>query len=66
MFPQLVFRASLLAQLLKNLLATQETPVEFLGRKICWRRDRLPTPVFGGFPCGSAVKNLPAIRETWV
>ena len=25
-------------------------------RKICWRRDRLPTPVFLGFPCGSADK----------
>ena len=25
-------------------------------RKICWRRDRLPTPVFWGFPCGSAGK----------
>ena len=23
---------------------------------ICWRRDRLPTPVFLGFPCGSARK----------
>ena len=23
-------------------------------RKISWRRDRLPTPVFLGFPCGSA------------
>ena len=22
--------------------------------KICWRRDRLPTPVVLGFPCGSA------------
>ena len=22
--------------------------------KICWRRDRLPTPVCLGFPCGSA------------
>jgi len=22
--------------------------------KICWRRDRLPTPVYLGFPCGSA------------
>ena len=22
--------------------------------KICWRRDRLPTPVFLGFPGGSA------------
>ena len=25
-------------------------------RKICWRRDRQPTPVFLGFPCGSASK----------
>ena len=25
-------------------------------RKSCWRRDRLPTPVFLGFPCGSAGK----------
>ena len=25
-------------------------------RKIPWRRDRLPTPVFLGFPCGSAGK----------
>jgi len=25
-------------------------------RKICWRRDRLPTPVSYGFPCGSAGK----------
>ena len=25
-------------------------------RKIHWRRDRLPTPVFFGFPCGSAGK----------
>ena len=24
--------------------------------KICWRRDRLPTPVFLGFPCGSVGK----------
>ena len=25
-------------------------------RKICWKRDRLPTPVLLGFPCGSAGK----------
>ena len=23
---------------------------------VCWRKDRLPTPVFLGFPCGSAGK----------
>ena len=27
-------------------------------RKIPWRRDRLPTPVFLGFPCGSAGKEF--------
>ena len=25
-------------------------------RKICWRRDRLPTPAFLGFSCSSAGK----------
>ena len=24
------------------------------GGEICWRKDRQPTPVFLGFPCGSA------------
>ena len=28
--------------------------VWFQGGVICWRRDRLPTPVFSGFPCCSA------------
>ena len=31
----------------------QETPARFLVRKIPWRRDGLPTPVFLGFPGGS-------------
>ena len=29
------------------------------------RRDRLPTPVFSGFPVTQLVKNLPAMQETW-
>ena len=36
-----------------------------LGR-FPWRRDRLPTPVFLGFPVAQMVKNLSALRETWV
>ena len=48
--------ASLVAQLVKNPPAIQETLVRFLVRKIHWRRDRLPIPVFFGFPGGSAVK----------
>ena len=38
--------ASLTAQLVKNPPAMQEIPVRFLGWKIHWRRERLPTPVF--------------------
>ena len=46
-------RASLVAQLVKNLPAIQETPVQFLGREDPMERGRLPTPVFMGFPGGS-------------
>ena len=54
---QTVERASLIAQLVKNPPAIQETPVQFLGGKIRWRRRyRLPTPVLLGFPHGSAGK----------
>ena len=44
--------ASLVAQLVKNLPATQDTLVPFWVRKLSWRRDRLPTSIFGGFPDG--------------
>ena len=49
-------RASLIAHLVKNPPAMQETLVRFLDWKIHWRRDRLPTPVFLSFHCGSAGK----------
>ena len=42
--------------MVKNLLAMQKTPVQFLGQKILCRRDRLPSPVFLGFLGGSAGK----------
>ena len=50
-------KASLIAQLVKNLPAVQERAQfnSWVG-KILWSRDRLPTPVFLGFPCGSAGK----------
>jgi len=47
---------SLVTQLIKNLPAMQEVPLDSWGGKICWRRDRLPTPIFLGFPNGSAGK----------
>ena len=34
----------------------QETPVQFLDQEDLLERDRLPTPVFLGLPCGSAGK----------
>ena len=45
--------ASQVAQLVKNPPAMQEPPVQFLGWEDPRRRDRLPTPVFLGFPGGS-------------
>ena len=48
--------ASLIAQLVKNPPIMGETLVYFWVGKVHWRRDRLPIPVFLGFPCGSAGK----------
>ena len=48
--------ASLVAQLLKNPPAMQETPVRFLGWKDNLEKDRLPIPVFLSFPGGSDSK----------
>ena len=46
-------RASLVAQLVKNPPAVQETLVQSLVWEDPLKRDRLPTPVFLGFPGGS-------------
>ena len=64
-----ILPASLIAQLVKNLPAVQETFLHSWVGKIPWRRQRLPTPVFSiseefkciscgsnTFPCGSAGK----------
>ena len=59
-------RASLVAQLVKSPPAMQETPVQFLGQEDPPRRDRLPTPVFLGFPSGSDGKEFATMWETWV
>ena len=42
----IMLRCFLVAQLLKNPPAMQETLVQFLGQEIPWRRNRLPTPVY--------------------
>ena len=51
--------ASLRAHLVKNLPAMQETSFDSWVGKIRGRRDRLPTPIFLGFPCDSAGKESP-------
>ena len=48
--------ASLVAQLVKSPPVMQETPGDSWVRKIHWRRDRPPTPVFLGSPGGLAGK----------
>ena len=57
---------SLIAQLVKNPPAMQETLFNSWDGRICWRRDRLPTLVFLGFTVAQLLKNPPAMRETWV
>ena len=44
--PSLLARTSLVAQMIKNLTAIQETRVRSLGREIPWRREWQPSPVF--------------------
>ena len=46
----------MIAQLAKNLPAMPETPVQSLGWEDLLEKERLPTPVFLGFPCVSAGK----------
>ena len=54
------------AQLVRIRLQCRRPQFDSWVRKIHWRKDRLPTPVFLGYPGGSVVKNPPAMLETWV
>ena len=49
-------RASLVAQLLRICLQCRKPRFDSWVRNICWRRDRLLSRVFLGFPGGSAGK----------
>ena len=46
----------LIAQLVKNQPAMQETLVHFLGQEDLLEKGWAPNPLFLGFPCGSAGK----------
>ena len=53
---EIIQKAHMIAQLEKIRLQCRRPWFNSWVRKICWRQDRLPTPVFWGFPCGSAGK----------
>ena len=57
-------RASLIAQLVKNLPAMQETPVRFLVGKILWRRTGYPRQYSWSSLMAQLAKNPPAMWET--
>ena len=59
------YQNSLLAQLVKNPPAMQETLVQFPGREDPWRRESLPTPVSWA-SLVTQLENPPAVQETWV
>ena len=46
----IVFRASPVAQLVKNLLATQETPVQFLGQEDPLEKEQATHSSIRGLP----------------
>ena len=41
----------------------QDTQFDSWVRKVRWRKDRLPSPVFLAFPCGSVGKDSACIAE---
>ena len=60
--------ASLIAQLVKNPPAMQETPLRFLGREDPLEKGKAAYPLQCSWASlvAQLVKNLPAMRETWV
>ena len=59
--------ASLLAQLVKNPSAMQETPIWFLGWEDPPEKGQATHSSILGLPWWTQlVKNLPAMRETWI
>ena len=57
---------SLIAHLIKSRLQCSRPQFDSWVGKIPWKRNRIPIPVFLGFPRGSDGKNLPTMWETWV
>ena len=61
-----LFGASLIAQLVKNPPAMQETPVQFLDREDLLEKGKAtPSSILASL-VAQLEKNPPAMRETWV
>ena len=62
------FGLLLIAQLIKNPLAMQETPIQFLGRKDPLEKGGIGCPLQYSWASlvAQLVKNLPTMWETWV
>ena len=58
--------ASLIAQLVKNLPAMQETLVQFLGHEDLLEKGGYPLQYSWASLVAQLVMNLPAMWETWV
>ena len=58
--------ASLITQLVKNLPAMKETPVQYLGLEDAGEWIGYPLQYSWAFLVTQLVKNLPATWETWV
>ena len=63
----MIHRASLVAQLVKNPPAMQETLVRFLGQEDPLKKGQAPhSGILGLLPVAQTGENLPAVQETWV
>ena len=60
-----IWRKCLITQLVKNSPAMKETQFNSWVVKIPWRRNRLPTLVFLGLPCGPAGKEFTRNVRDW-
>ena len=56
----------MIAQLVKNLPAMQETSVRFLGQEDLWKKIGYPFQYSWASLVAQLVKNLPVMQETWV
>ena len=59
-------RASLVLSSKESACQCRRLRFDSWARKISWRRERQPTPVFLGFPCGSAGKESTCNVGDWL